>query len=292
MTGDERTLVGDVIARLVKRFSLAPITSEDAGHELPSDRYINPRQQLELRLHRDLGTLHLRSNPLDGRAWELTFRGIGSARNWFTAEIDAADSLDDTALSLLHEIDQTLDGLLRQALLARQTLLARRRDALVRMGRAILVEHAALQRLDHALGLRARQSERIPVTEVFNHADKLREQWLAIPENHLRGSLPERWRATELAAGSPNEGFRFYLECVMHASSAEEAAQYLAGEIASVLHDGQLSASIEPIDPFGPFIDDQLRAFFDVVLDARDGTDTRSAPAASSFQIAMERLGA
>lgn len=292
MTGEESTLVGDVIARLIKRFSLVPIAANGGDRPRSDDPLVSHRHQLEIQFHRDLGTLLLRANPLGGRAWELTFRGIGSARNWFTAEIDAPDSLDDSALALLHEIDLTLDGLLRQALLARQTLLARRRDALVSMSRAILHEHAELQRLDHALDLRSRQNEQIPNSEFFNHANDLRGQWLAIPDSHSQGPWPERLLNAELIAGSPNEGFRFYLECVMHASTAEEAAQYLAGEIASVLHDGQLSASIEPIDPFGSFIDDQLRAFFDVVLDARDGVDTRSAPAASSFQIAMERLGA
>jgi hypothetical protein len=288
MIGEERTLVGDVVTRLVRRFSLASMAP---GAE-PENRYISHRHRIELRFHPDLGTLLLRSTPIGGHPWELTFRAIGSARNWFTASIDAPDSLDETALSLLHEIDRALDGLLRQALLARQTLLARRRDAIVRMGRAILTEHAALQRLDHSLDLRSRQDDPFPVADVFKRTDDLREQWLAIPEGQSTPDRPERWQHADLIIGSPDEGFRFYLECVMHASSAGKAAQYLAGEIASVLHDGQLSASIEPIDPFGSFIDDQLRAFFDVVLDARDETDTRSVPVASSFQIAMERLGA
>jgi hypothetical protein len=288
MIGEERTLVGDVVMRLVRRFSLVSI---GPGSD-PGDRFISHRHRIELRFHPDLGTLLLRSTPLHGRSWELTLRAIGSARNWFTAAIDAPDSLDAAAISLLDEIDQALDGLLRQALLARQTLLARRRDAIVRMGRAILTEHAALQRLDHALDLRSRQNDPFPVAEVFKRPDDLREQWMAIPDGQSHPDRPERWQHADLVVGSPNEGFRFYLECVMHASSAGKAAQYLAGEIASVLHDGQISASIEPIDPFGSFIDDQLRAFFDVVLDARDETDTRSVSAASSFQIAMERLGA
>jgi hypothetical protein len=283
MAGEVGTLVDDVVERLVKRFSLTPIAV---------DRFQSIRSRFELRLHRDLGTLHIRSTPVDAPAWELIFRGIGSARNWFTAEISTPDALDTAALSLLHDIDLALDGMLRRALLARQTLLARRRDALVRTGRSILNEHAALQRLDHMLDRFARQHERYPVSEVFGDPNSLRDQWLAIPD-YRATSWPERWRASELAvAGSPNEGFRFYLECVMHASSIEEAAQYLAGELASAMHDGLFSASIEPIDPSGEFVDDQLRAFFDVVLDARDDTDTRSVPAASSLQIAMERLGA
>jgi len=286
MSGEERTLVGSVIARLVRRFSMTPI----ANGADPSDSYISQLHRLELRVHHDLGTLHLRSMPRDGQPWELTIRGVGSARNWMTAEIKAADSLDAAAIELLFEIDLALDGLLRQALLARQSLLARRRDALVRMSRAILAEHAALQRLDHALDRHARQNDRPPVTELFGQATYLRDQWLAMPGNASRSELRQ---IAELAAGgSTREGFRFYLECVMHGSSAEEAAQYLAGEIASAMHDGQLSASIEPIDEFASFINDQLRVFSDVVMDARGDADTRSAPAASSFQVAMERLGA
>jgi hypothetical protein len=158
------------------------------------------------------------------------------------------------------------------------------------MGRAILGEHAALQRLDHALDRHARQHERPAITELFGQASYLRDQWLATPGNdaHFEGR-----RITELGmAGSRSEGYRFYLECVMHGPSPEEAAQYLAGEIASAMHDGQLSASIEPIDRFASFINDQLRLFSEVVTDVRDAVDTRSASAASSFQVAMERLGA
>lgn len=286
MSEDERTLVEGVIAQLVRRFSMTPAVAGDA----PVSGYVSRRHRLELRAHRHLGTLHLRSVPLDSSAWELTIRGHGSARNWLTAEIAASDTLDDAAIQTLHEIDLALDGLLRQALLARQSLLARRRDELVRMGRAILAEHAALQRLDHALDRHARQNERSSVTELFGQARYLRDQWLAIPEHDVRS---ESRNVAELGmAGSRSEGYRFYLECIMHGSSAEEAAQYLAGEITSMLHDGQLSASIEPIDHFAPFLNDQLRLFSDVVMDARDGADTASAPAASSFQIAMERLGA
>lgn len=286
MSREERTLVEGVITRLVRRFSMTPVAD---GANLPSS-YVSRRHRLEIRAHRDLGTLHLRSMPLDSQAWGLTMRGVGSARNWLTAEIEAADSLDAAAIELLYEIDLALDGLLRQALLARQSLLARRRDALVRMSRTILAEHAALQRLDHALDRQARRNDRPPVTELFGQANYLRDQWLAMPGNTSRSELRQ---IAELATGgSKREGFRFYLECVMHGSSAEEAAQYLAGEIASAMHDGQLSASIEPIDEFSSFINDQLRVFSDVVLDARDDADTRSAPAASSFQVAMERLGA
>jgi hypothetical protein len=261
--------------------------SDDAT---PPRRYASRRHRLELRVHGNLGTLCLRSTPFSGSVWELTLRGIGSARNWLTAEIEAADALDSAAIERLFEIDRALDGLLRRALLARQSLLARRRDALVQMSRAILAEHAALQRLDHALDRHIRAHERPPVTELFSEQDDLRGQWLTIPE---AGTPSERRRVTELGlAGSKSEGYRFYLECVMHAASADEAAQYLAGELASLLHNGQLSASIEPIDRFASFINEQLRLFSDVVPDVRGDEEPRPAQAASSFQIAMERLGA
>ncbi len=285
MSEEGSTLVERVVARLVSRFSMARIPLEQG---VASERYRSRRYPLELRLQHELGLLLLTSHPLDGQAWELTLRGIGSTRNWFTAELTPSDELDTAALDLLHEIDLALDGLVRQALLARQMMLARRRDALVRMSRAILAEHSALQRLDHRLDRHARQHNRPAIAEVFDHEGGLRDHWLAVP-----GSTPPGWRAVELAsAGSPHEGFRFYLECVMHASSAEEAAQYLAGELAAALHDGQLSASVEPIDTFGSFIDEQLRLFVDVVLDARAGAGSPATPAAPSFQIAMERLGA
>lgn len=287
MKEEERTLVERAVARLVSRFSMTRIPLEQSARGA-GERYRSRRYPLELRLQHELGLLALNSHSGDGSNWELTLRGIGSTRNWFTAEIAASDQLDDAALDLLHEIDLALDGLVRQALLARQMMLARRRDALVRMSRAILAEHAALQRLDHRLDRHARQHNRPAIMEVFDHEGGLRDHWLAVP-----GNTPPGWRSVELAnAGSPHEGYRFYLECVMHASSAEEAAQYLAGELAGALHDGQLSASIEPIDTFGSFIDEQLRLFVDVVLDARAGAGSPAAPAAPSIQIAMERLGA
>jgi hypothetical protein len=289
MTAEETTLVGGVVARMIKRFSMAAVAPE-AGEAAPPRVYVSRRHRLELHVHGDLSMLYLRSVPLNGPVWGLTLRGIGSARNWLTAEIDAVDALDRAAIELFFEIDRALDGLLRRAFLARQSLLARRRDALVQMSRAILVEHAALQRLDHELDRHAREHETPSIAELFANEDDLRNQWLATPET---SAFSERRRVMELgAAGSKSEGYRFYLECVMHAASAEEAAQYLAGELASMLHDGQLSASIEPIDRFASFINEQLRLFSDVVSDVRGDAEPRPAQAASSFQIAMERLGA
>jgi hypothetical protein len=288
MAGEQQTLVEEAMTRLIKRFSMAPVTTGAAAG--PSNRYISRRHRLEAQAHRDLGTIQLVSLPLDGRSWELMIRGIGSARNWLTADVAPADALDSAAIALLSEIDRALDGLLRRALLARQSLLARRRDALVQMSRAILAEHAGLQRLDHALDRHARTHEQPPVSELFHEVGGLRDRWLEMPGTETRA---EHRPLAELGmAGSPREGYRFYLECVMHAASSDEAAQYLAGELASALHDGHLSASIEPIDRHASFLNDQLRLFADVVMDVRGDVVSRPAQAASSFQIAMERLGA
>jgi hypothetical protein len=286
------TLSEMVVERLVEQFSM----EQGDAQRLPGDDatiwFLSVEHDFELLASGDLGVIILQ--PLSSESpWQLTFRAIGSAQNWLTAELAGDGLLGDMAQSRLHEIDWALDGLLRQALLARGSLLAHRRDHLLEISRSILREHAEAQRVENLLDLRWHDRTRMETIRRADEGDFLPHYWLRWPERSAATVEMERVNLIALeSSGSPAGGYRFYLECTTHARSLEEAALSLADELFTALTDGAMTASIEPLGLSGALIDAYLQTLTFHTPELPDGPTPRHPLGKPGSQGAMTRLGA
>jgi len=286
------TLSEMVVGRLIDYFSMA----QGDAQRLPGDDstawFLSVEHDLELLASSDLGVIVLQPLSSDN-PWQLTFRAIGSAQNWLTAELAGAALPGELAQSRLHDIDWALDGLLRQALLARGSLLAHRRDHLLDISRSILREHAEAQRIENLLDQRWHERTHQETIRRADEGHALPHYWLRWPERARATVDSERVNLIALeSSGSPAEGYRFYLECTTHARSLEEAALSLADELVTALTDGAMTASIEPLGLSGALIDTYLHTLTFSTPDLPDGPMPRHPLGKPGSQGAMTRLGA
>jgi hypothetical protein len=292
MVSNSGTLSEMVVERLIDSFSM----EEGDAQRLPGDDatawFLSVEHDLELLASSNLGVIVVQ--PLSSESpWQITFRAIGSAQNWLTAELAGAALPGDPAQSRLHDIDWALDGLLRQALLARGSLLAHRRDHLLDISRSILREHAEAQRVENLLDRRWHERTHQETIRRADEGDALPHYWLRWPERASATVEAERVNLIALeSSGSPAEGYRFYLECTTHARSLEEAALSLADELVTALTDGAMTASIEPLGLSGALIDTYLHTLTFHTPDLPDGPTPRHPLGKPGSQGAMTRLGA